>query len=397
MVALLQLGFGVARAAQIARARWRWPRPYHRLVLRPDFPDTQEADEVVSELALYLQGETVKIHLTVPDGPREIIIGPSQSVGPASSRLGRPLVLYWDAVAATGFRLASPRTRFIDRHRGGKNESITLARLAYSDTWSRSSKSDMAALGQANLGSFRRAISGRRGSQLFATGPSLSHLDLNAVAEPNSLRIVCNSIVSNDAVMSLLRPDLVTFGDPAFHFGSSEYSQQFRRDLRRQMRSNPELRALFPLEFSANVYDLVVEFPSRAIPVPIAWPWYRSVDRLAATGEGLRTGNIMTSLMLPASYLVDGEVQLFGFDGRKPSDKEFWQHSARAQYSEAVYSSVRSRHPAFFLEAGFESYYDKHCSIVQQMVTSLEQHGRDVLCRTPSAIPALEDRYSAIK
>ena len=64
---------------------------------------------------------------------------------------------------------------------------------------------------------------------LVATGPSAREaLDIDM---SDGVRIVCNTAILDDELMDHVRPHIVTFADPIFHFGPSTYAHAFQRAL----------------------------------------------------------------------------------------------------------------------------------------------------------------------
>ena len=62
---------------------------------------------------------------------------------------------------------------------------------------------------------------------LIATGPSAR--DVLAVDLDEGVRIVCNTAILDRSLMDHVRPHIVTFADPIFHFGPSTYAHQYHR------------------------------------------------------------------------------------------------------------------------------------------------------------------------
>jgi hypothetical protein len=269
---------------------------------------------------------------------------------------------------------------------------VTYGRLAYADLIDPSEMRSILKRGAEGVQSLRSIAGGKDGSQLFATGPSLGDIDAAAVVREGALRIVCNSVVSNPELLRLIDPHVLTFGDAAFHFGHSEYASQFRRDVLAALEAHPSMLVVVPAEFVRLMPGITSVHGNRVVPLPISRPGATDVRALWHRGSMLRTGNIMTMAMLPLAVFSPGAVELFGFDGRAPTDSGFWKHSSAAQY-DALYESVRVAHPAFFSERDFVKYYDKHCVVVARMVGRLEKLGHPVRVLTKSYIPALETRY----
>src|SRR5690606_28542788 len=72
------------------------------------------------------------------------------------------------------------------------------------------------------LGRFDRAY-------LMATGPSIGQY--RSFEYSNALAIVCNSVINNEELMENVRPQILVFADPIFHFGPSQYAATFREKL----------------------------------------------------------------------------------------------------------------------------------------------------------------------
>lgn len=385
------LKLAAARIHQIRRARSSRVKPFTRIVVTTPFDTNESADAFLSRLDFAIRGGVVRSVSYTVGGERRVqeferheSVSDRRSLPCVAHGMGAPLEL----ASYVG------RIRFLDPNVAGKNESISLARMGFCDTWTSKRRFETLKLGERNLERLQRRARDRNGAQLLATGPSLTSIDLNEALRDDALRVVCNSIVSNPRFMKAIRPDVVAFSDPAFHFGDSAYSEAFRRDLASRLKENPQLMAIFPAEFSAPVASIIQRFSDQAIPVPMAWTWKSSTLWLRKAGEGLRTGNIMTSLMLPVAALGNGRIELFGFDGRAPEDEGFWKHNSKVQYDD-LYQSVRDRHPAFFSDVDYVAYYKQHCARVAAALAELERSGRTILTRTPSHVPALKERVRA--
>jgi len=72
------------------------------------------------------------------------------------------------------------------------------------------------------LGKFKRAY-------LMATGPSISNY--KKYEFENSINIVCNSVILDEDLMQVVKPQILVFAGLIFHFGPSQYSGAFRKSL----------------------------------------------------------------------------------------------------------------------------------------------------------------------
>ena len=106
-----------------------------------------------------------------------------------------------------------------------------------------------------------------------------------------------------------------------------------------------------------------------------------------------KTSNVLTRLMLPIGLALGRRhVSIAGCDGRRPSERYFWEHSRDAQYDDEMMRSVFAAHPSFFRDRDYQSYYDKHCSTLEDLLSQAEADGMRFESVTPSEIPALKRR-----
>lgn len=324
-------------------------------------------------------------------GPANVPVRPPTPSSRLARRGRRTLVLV-HRVPESGIRLRhAGHTRVIDESASGKTAIVTYARLAHADLLSHDIRDSLGRVAAERRRSLKRWLEGFDRSQIFATGPSISSVTPEDIDDrPGALRVACNSIVSSASLLSLLRPHVLTFGDPAFHFGDSEYAQTFRRDLKTLMLQDEELWAVVPEEFYPCLHEDFGEF-ERMVPCRVAPPRRFAPTRFADRTELLRTGNILTSAMLPIACAIGGSVEIFGCDGRSPEDAGFWRHSSKAQY-DSLYDSVKSRHTSFFRDTDYEAYYRTHCERLSRMIAALESRQMTVRSKTPSYIPCLAER-----
>lgn len=222
---------------------------------------------------------------------------------------------------------------------------------------------------------------------LVGTGPSarraLDH-DLS-----DGVRIVCNTVVLDDELMAHVRPDILAFADPIFHFGPSTYAQRFQEAVVAQAakhefaivtteRNVPLLRAHAP-EIAERVIGLRQGNAS----------WPDNLD-LRAHPAVRPYPNVLTMLMLPVAATMARQIALIGFDGRDPRDDYFWRHGSTVQLDQEL-KDIRLVHPGFF-DLDYANYYDEHIAATERLFASLEERGTGIRPMTESYIPALRRR-----
>lgn len=296
------------------------------------------------------------------------------------------LVHNMESVEMSLFKDAS-RVEIIDKDYFSDIEAETLRRLYYK-TISPRQKARVSKASQENYSRFIRKNISKKQAFCFTTGPSFD--DYRSFEFPkNSLKVVCNSIVKNlDFINYIEGVDLIVFGDPVFHFGTSSYAEAFREDV-------------VKLVGSSDAYVAIPE-----VNVPLMLFHYPALkDRLIGLGGGMNfnfpsskkfyvknTANILTLFMLPIASAVADTVFVLGADGRTESEKYFWQHSASAQYNEDM-EGVFKTHPSFFRDRNYRDYYHEHCKVLADLLLYGESRGKVYASLTRSHIPALKDRW----
>jgi hypothetical protein len=226
-------------------------------------------------------------------------------------------------------------------------------------------------------------------SFVLATGPSARLVDPSAVSA--EVRISCNSVVRDLDLLRALRPNVICFMDPVFHYGPSRYAAAFRRDL---LRAADETDALL-VTFELWAGLLLAHHPELADRLVIlrmlkggpAWRW-PDRERMAVR----MTGNVLTNAMLPIAFALTDRVQIAGCDGRGAGERYFWRHNAATQYSDELMASAFDAHPAFFRDRDYADYYEDHCQDLEELLTAGEAAGKRSVAVTPSHIPALHRR-----
>ena len=232
---------------------------------------------------------------------------------------------------------------------------------------------------------------GGRGTSTFvmATGPTAQLVDPARISA--DVRIVCNSAVRDRELLRALKPNVICFIDPVFHYGPSRYAAAFRRDLLEAVSETDALLVTFDLwagllraHHPALADRIVVLRPLKGKP-PWQWP---SADQMTVR----MTGNVLTDAMLPIAFALSDHIEIAGCDGRDPTDNYFWRHNARTQYSDELMTTAFDAHPAFFRDRDYADYYEAHCERLEGLLAAGEQAGKRVVGVTPSHIPALRRR-----
>jgi hypothetical protein len=225
---------------------------------------------------------------------------------------------------------------------------------------------------------------------VFGTGPSLSRAA--DFTFDDGWSVVCNSIVKNKELMRHIRPQLLTFGDPVFHFSPSRYAAEFRRLMVEAveefdlyvMTIEPFLPLL--LAHYPQLKDRIIGMPEDNIGLNFPTPERFHIKSAA---------NIMTMLMLPVASAAADEIHIIGADGRQPKENYFWRHDSSAQLDELMETAFAT-HPSFFRDRIYEDYYEEHCRYLAGLLAYGENLGKRYFSMTPSFIPALAGRERRI-
>jgi hypothetical protein len=206
---------------------------------------------------------------------------------------------------------------------------------------------------------------------------------------PESLKIICNSMVRNHTLLERILPNVLVFADPVFHFSPSRYDEAFREHARQTILKY-DCFCIVP----ERQYGLMLaHFPELAhrligMPVKTSQAWnFPTPDNLFVRA----TANIMTLFMVPLAASLSREVNILGADGRQNNEKYFWKHSAKNQFDQLM-QSVEDTHPSFFRDRIYSDYYEEHCVQVESLIREGEKVGVRFHSLTPSYIPALSAR-----
>jgi hypothetical protein len=231
-----------------------------------------------------------------------------------------------------------------------------------------------------------------RNAALFLTGPSLEAALQGRLPE-NRFAIICNSLVKSRPFLERIKPDLLVFLDPAYHFGVSRYAAEFRKNAVAALQDYPQCACIVPEAYlPLGRAFLGPALADRLIGMPVN---RRSGFNLPGPQAFFvrQTANVLTELMLPVGLALAGQVWVVGADGRRPDDTGFWAHNAAAQMGDLL-ASIYAAHPSLGRDEDVPAYYARHCQRVERLLRVAEaQHGVQVRSLTPSFIPALARRY----
>ena len=179
---------------------------------------------------------------------------------------------------------------------------------------------------------------------VFGTGPSLAR----AVDRDwsDGVRVVCNTIVRDTELWRHIQPHLIVAADAGYHFSFVEHARAFRVDLKQRLHESDTL-FLYPAGFDALLQREFVGLESQLIPVPGGSQQTLDYD-FAENFSFPELHNILPRMLAVACCLAD-EIGLWGFDGRSPDTKHFWDNSSRHSYPELM-AELREAYPAFFEE-----------------------------------------------
>ena len=187
---------------------------------------------------------------------------------------------------------------------------------------------------------------------VFGTGPSLnSAFDFDFA---DTLCIVCNSIVQNDALLDHIRPRFVCAGDVVSHFGVSTYAAQFRADLTRALLER-DLYLVTTARFGALLLHHQPELREKVFLVEQGSD--DPVFDLRATYTTPRLDSTLNIHMLPLAATFAKKIWMLGCDGKAPTgaNEDFWAHAPDAQYAELV-DSGHLCHPTFDVRRRLGTY-----------------------------------------
>ena len=280
------------------------------------------------------------------------------------------------------------RMRILDPNFYRYTESHTSAALLWYDLYSKRQKREAKKQSYLN---FKKLVSQYQTSPkayLFGTGPSIEQA--TNYNFDDGVRIVCNTVISNEELLEILKPNIITFADCVFHFGVSKYCERFAEDLKKVVNKyqchivTTEVGAALMRAHCPDLRPLIIGVPATKFSGP-----------QILTDKSFKTRSypysIVTRFMIPLAAGLSKQIYMIGFDGREPNDKYFWKHNDKAQYSDNM-QDVRLAHPAFFNDTDYSVHYQNHCKVLTKMVNNFEQRGVQIKVLGHSHVPVLKKR-----
>lgn len=281
----------------------------------------------------------------------------------------------------------SKEIEIIDKNYFSTVESSTLRSLFFNSLDS-NSKKYYEKLSEENFINFKIKNIDKTQAFCFTTGPSFdSYKSFNF--PKNSLNIICNSIVKNKDFLDYIENiDLICFADPVFHFGTSKYSELFRKDVLKII-ENKEIYIAIPYDSVPLMIYHYPELKNKIIGIAGKNTYnFPKNEKLFVKS----THNILTLFMIPIASTICNTIFIMGADGRKPDEKYFWEHSKNVQYTELM-ETVFLAHPSFFRDRIYTDYYEEHCEDLENLIKYGETLEKVYFSITKSYMPALEKRF----
>jgi hypothetical protein len=234
---------------------------------------------------------------------------------------------------------------------------------------------------------------GKNKSYIFGTGPSLSNYkDYNF---DDGVRIVCNTIVKDKDTWDYIKPDIFVAADAHYHYDFNELAVQFREDLKKRLRENPNCKFLYFIFFHNFIIREFEEFKDQLIALPNNFETAYFDKKFELDIRSRNGNNVLDLMLIPLTCAISKNVELLGFDGRKPDDKLFWKYSDTHAYSDLI-SKVKIAHPQFFEklvpEKDPENYVRFAFADLDKYLSSFEEKGWKFKMLNDSYTPALQKR-----
>jgi hypothetical protein len=257
----------------------------------------------------------------------------------------------------------------------------------YFDTLSDTERGYFDGLSRDNYAKLLKRFWGAGKAYCFVSGPSFDRYPEFAY-EGDSVKIICNTIVKNAEFLDFIKgPDILTFADPAYHFGPSAYADAFRECVKARFCQH-DFFIVVPRDKMPLLLRHYPDFEGKIVGMPRGRE-FNFPDERDFWIKG--SDNILSMYMLPVASALARSVYIIGADGRDPKDKLFWTHSRTAQFNGLMRALIET-HPSFFSDLHYENYYKKHCDFLEKFFRFGAVRGREYLSLTESKIPAIRSR-----
>jgi hypothetical protein len=326
-----------------------------------------------------------------PGADQHVVLQPVEG-GSIPGELGEAdLAIVWKSDTLTADCLSVfnkiPNIFLVDKHhkrrRSGFNYSYLDHYLQPKETISKIKEQS-----KRNLANMARKLSHLENSYIFGSGPSLGRAGEFDFSD--GIRIICNTIVKNDELLDHIKPHFIVAADGDYHFGNARYAAQFRSDLVRALEKTgamlvcPEFFVPLMLHHYPDLVDSII-----GVPVIKSRLNVRLLERFWLAARD----NVLVLFLIPLAASLSKRIHMLGFDGRKPGDQKFWNYDPKSQYNELM-ASIEFCHPAFYDYVDYQDAFERHCQLVEEIITYAESWGNDVISLADSVIPPIAARIN---
>jgi len=280
--------------------------------------------------------------------------------------------------------------RIVDENFWSFHEANGWVRI-FNDITSATVRNEIKKKSRENLKKLIERTASKEKSVCFVTGPSFD--DYNKFHYDNCVKVICNSIVKNEAFLTYIKgPDVLAFADPVFHMGLNPYGEEFRNSVSKVIADYSDCIIVTTHSCAVMMTHLMPEVSNNLIGFDSSRDSYMiDLEKMSI----YPTDNVLTLLMLPVAALVSKEIAIIGADGREKSEKYFWKHNKSVQFNGAMDKAFEF-HPSFFRDRIYTDYYDQHCDQLEQHLQDYEKHRKTIVTLTNSHIPALQKRTKGV-
>lgn len=228
---------------------------------------------------------------------------------------------------------------------------------------------------------------------IYGTGSSLEKAINREWSD--GYRVVCNTIVRDQALWRHVNPHFIVAGDAIYHFGHTEFAKAFRRDLLERLQES-ETMFVYPSIFHTLVKRMFSAVEDRLVPIDKGTGESFNIN-LTSDFRLPALGNVLGLLLLPLACTLSKNVYMIGFDGRAPDDKLFWSNSDKHSYPELIHT-LREAHPKFFrhfISTSEPNSYVKsvHGDKLDSLMTKAEEEGWRFVMMHKSWTDTFQKRY----
>jgi FkbM family methyltransferase len=361
-------------------------------LLYPEFSSLDDAKKMMTKLEFSLPNEDAVIYFSIKD---DVEAEAKQSFKQIKAEhldryIDEKNILFHDMQAFFNDEIKfkdANSLHVVDKYFFSDIEAETL-RTLYFHSLDIEQKKLHQDISKNNFKEFQKSVINKKSAFCFNSGPSFD--TYKEITFPkNVVNVICNSIVKNSDFLSHIDSvDVITFADPVFHFGPSEYAKRFRKDVLEVVQKYNSFVFVLEVNFALmlkhypELKDNLIALSMKDVFI------FPSSEKMFVK----QSSNILTLLMLPIASSVAEYIFVMGADGREPNENYFWKHSSSAQYDDLMENAFKT-HPSFFRDRDYEDYYDEHCEVVEQLINYGEQSAKSYASITNSFIPAFQKRY----